>query len=663
MSFRFNMITLAMAVAATPAMAANFGVGNANTDTVNTHQYECQRCTAPSGYTGEISVHAGFNDVSDIHAGNALGTAEDGFVGAVSGDLRYQGDAGYQAQVRAHQLGMDNGFAHFSAGQSGLYNVTLDYDAIKTYRAGEVESPLWHNNGMLTPSDTANVFDLALRREKVAIGAEFEQDIYQAFVKYSHEEKTGTQSSSLVSPSPINFGLPVDARTQQLDAGLNLSGDNWITELSYYGSYYKNDIDHLSLPDAYDVYAATPDNQAHQVSLSGQYQLNRTYMSGRIVTGRMIQDDDLIQMSGNPLQNWDGQVDTLDGRLAVTSMVNNRFRVGASYDYSKRDNKSSTAEFMQYNFNSITGAFRQNVPQDFERNTYKVNASYRIASGYRLQAGYDRKEVERTYSDREQTHDDSFWMKFNVRAFDNFNVNLKAEHANHGGSEYQANEQTSSEDNSLMRKYYLADRTRNAVELRVNHTPTDWMSLDVTARYALDDYDETQVGLTESKDYGYDINLNLAFNQHVNGYLFAGQQWIDSKQAGSQSYASPDWYADIEDQFINIGSGLSYGGLMQDKLTLGLDYLFSNSFSDTYITTDGTSPYDDYYSYSHSASLYADYAIDEQMAVKLSYRYERYLDTDDANVGANDIPGMITLGDINHNYNAHQVMLSFTYKL
>ncbi|MDO6777635.1 MtrB/PioB family outer membrane beta-barrel protein, partial [Shewanella sp. 3_MG-2023] len=183
--------------------------------------------------------------------------------------------------------------------------------------------------------------------------------------------------------------------------------------------------------------------------LSGQYQLNRTVMNGRIVTGRMIQDDNLIQVTGNPLQNWDGQIDTLDGRFALTSMLTNRLRLGGSVDYSKRDNKSSTAEFAQYNFNSLTGAFRQNTPQDIERNTYKVNASYRIASGYRLQAGYDRKEVERTFSDREQTNDDNLWLKFNVRALDKVNFNLKAEHANRSGSDYEANELTSSENNAL----------------------------------------------------------------------------------------------------------------------------------------------------------------------------------------------------------------------
>jgi len=197
----------------------------------------------------------------------------------------------------------------------------------------------------------------------------------------------------------------------------------------------------------------------------------------------------------------------------------------------------------------------------------------------------------------------------------------------------------------------------------LNYTPINWMCLDISTRYAQDEYDDTQIGLTESEDYGYDANLNLQFNQHVDGYVFAGQQWINSNQAGSQSFGSADWIADIEDEFINLGAGASYSGLMQDKLTLGLDYLFSNSVSDTYVSANTTNPYGDYYSYNHSASMYADYALNEQMTLKLSYRYERYFDTDAANVKINVIPGMITLGDINHNYNAHQVMLSFTYKL
>ncbi len=660
MSLKINLITLSILAVSGLSMAADFGVGNANTSMVNQAKYECKRCVGHTGYQGRVSVSAGYNDISDIDVGNTLNTAEDGAIGAVSGDIRYSNNEGYRAQIKAEQLGMDNSFISLQAGKSDLYELLFDHTSLKTYQAGDVQSQLWHNNGTLTPSLSVNQFDLALEREKLGLGFEYGHDFYTGFLHYSQEDKTGYKSSSIITPSPVNFGLPVDATTKQWDAGISLNGDNWITELSYSGNFYENNIKNLSLPYQDDVYAASPDNQAHQVSLSGGYQLSRTVMSGRFVIGRMIQDSDLIQMSGNPLQNWDGEVDTLDGRFAVTSMLNSRFRLGGSVDYSKRDNKSSVAEFAQYNFNSLTGAFRQNTPRDYERKTYKVNASYRIASGYRLQAGYDRKEVDRSFSEREETHDDSFWLKFKVQALDTFNINVKAEHAKRGGSEYETNALTSSEQNPLMRKYYLANRTRNAVELSVIHTPESWMSIDVTARYAKDEYDETQIGLTDSEDYGYNVNVSVQFSEHVNAYGFAGQQWINSNQAGSQSFSLPDWYVDIEDEFINIGAGLSYDGLMQDKLTLGVDYLFSNSISDTYVTSEGTSPYGDYYSYNHSASVYTNYALNELMSLKLSYLYDRYFDTDSAN---NEVPGLITLSDINHDYNAHQVMLSFTYLL
>ena len=667
MTFKLNIITVSLLAMSGSAVGANFAVGNANTESVNMDKYQCKRCVSATGYTGKVTLLTGYNSPEDAHAGNALSSDEEGVIAAVSGDVRFLNDTGYKASMQAHQLGMDNGFANIKVGKSGLYELELDYQAIKTFAAGDVRSQLWQNDGMLTPSVYPNQFDLALQREKSAIGLSYGEGVYNTFVRFSQEQKTGHQSASFVAPSPTNFGLPVDSTTKQLDAGASLAGDNWLTELSYFGSYYSNNIEDLSLPYLSDVYSAAPDNQAHQISLSGQYQLDRTVMSGRLVTGRMIQDDSLIQMSGNPLQSWDGEIETLDGRFAVSSMLSNRLRVGASVDHSKRDNKSSSWEFTQYSYNALSGAFKQNVPQDIERNTYKVNASYRLASGYRIQAGFDRKEIDRSYSEREQTDENNLWAKLSVSAFDDVNINVKASHGVRGGSEYEVNELTSSEDNILMRKYYLADRNRNAVELKLNHSPLSWVSIDLVGRYAIDDYDATIIGLTESQDYGYDLNISLQLSKDLSAYGFAGQQWIDSTQAGSQSFSSPDWQADIQDEFINLGAGISYGGLMEDTLTLGGDYLFSNSISDTYIdgsaVTSSALQYGDYFAYNHSVSMYADYALSPKMALKLSYQYERYYDTDGAQMGINTVPGLTTLGELNHDYNAHQVMLSFSYLL
>ncbi|MBB1427073.1 MtrB/PioB family decaheme-associated outer membrane protein [Shewanella sp. SG44-2] len=667
MRFKFNLITLSLLAISGAitgsAMAADFGVNKANTSTVNQQVFQCKRCPQVAGYTGTIGVNAAYIDSDDIHSGNAFGTDNDGANGSVDADLHYRNTAGYKAKFQAHQLGLDNGFAHLEAGKSGHYKLVADYQQLTRYQSGDARSQLWYKDGVLTPSEHTQIQELSLQRNKAGLGLSYGQDFYQAYVRYEHENKTGYQSSSIVTPRPVNFGLPVDANTDNLTAGLSLSGDSWTTNLNYFVSQYKNDVDALSLPYLYDVFAPAPDNQAHQISLSGQYQLNRTVMSGRLASGKMTQDDDLIQMSGNPLQNWDGEVDTLDGKLSVTSLLSNTLRLGGSVDYSKRDNKGSVWEFAQYEVNGISGAFKQNIPLDTERRGLKLNASYRLSSDYRLQAGYDRKEMERSYGDREQTNDDALWAKLNVRAMDDIKLTFKASLDNRGGSEYQTSELTSSETNPLLRKYYLADRKRTAFEAKFNHTPTSWLSVDMTARYAKDDYNETQLGLTESEDYGYDINLGLQLNAHLSGYAFAGQQWIDAAQAGSQGFSSPDWFADVEDEFINLGAGFNYSGLLEDRLSLGGDYLFANSASNTLVTYDVTTPQGDYTSFNHSLKLHANYALSEEMALKLAYQYERYYDTDYAQIDVNTVPGLTTLGSLNHNYNAHQVMLSFSYQL
>ncbi|WP_188921566.1 MtrB/PioB family outer membrane beta-barrel protein, partial [Shewanella gelidii] len=82
-----------------------------------------------------------------------------------------------------------------------------------------------------------------------------------------------------------------------------------------------------------------------------------------------------------------------------------------------------------------------------------------------------------------------------------------------------------------------------------------------------------------------------------------------------------------------------------------------------FVSYDITTEQGDYYSYSHSVDVYANYQFSQQMAMKLAYQYERYYDTDYAQVDVNAISGLTTLGDLNHNYNAHQVMLSFSYQL
>ncbi|ABV37531.1 outer membrane protein [Shewanella sediminis HAW-EB3] len=671
MKYPLNLITLALITASgsmmsSSAQAADFSVNKANTSSVNMDKFECKRCPDNTGYRGSVEPGTVYNDSGDIHSANAL-NSEEGAHGVLNADLQYRGKTGYQAQVQATNLGLSNSSAHLEAGKTGSYQAEFDYRQLSQYKHDSAKSNLWYTDGMLTPSSDVQTQELSLKRQQIGMGLTAGQlwgkQDYQVFARYSQEEKTGYQASSLVSPRPTNFGLPVDATTDKLSSGLSISGQNWQTSLNYQYSEYDNQIDSLNLPYLADVYAPAPDNSAYQLSLAGQYLFNRTAISAQLATGRMMQDEAVIQTSGNPIQNWDGQVDTTDGKLAITSVLDNRLRLGGSVSYSKRDNKSSTWEFAQLESDGISGAFKQNTLLDTEKLNYKVNVSYRINSDYRLQAGYDREELERSHSDRDQTDESTVWTKLDIRSFANSNLKLKASFSQRDGSEYQASELTSDIDNPQLRKFYLADRDRTAFEAKFNHAPAGWINISFSGLYAEDDYSDTTLGLTSSEDYSYNLNVDMQFDKRLSGYGFAGQQWFESRQNGSQSFSASDWSVNVDDEFINLGAGLNYTGLMQDKLSLGLDYLFANSSSDRQVVYTTTQPQGDYYSYNHSVEMYANYLLSDLMAVRLGYRYERYYDTDNAQVDVNAIDGLTTLGKLNHNYNAHQVMLSFSYQL
>ena len=666
MRYKLNLITLALVSVSGSAMAADFSVNKANTSGVNADKFQCKRCPDTTGYRGSVELGAAYSDSDDIHSANAL-NSEDGTHGVLNADVRYRGKTGYRAKAQATNLGLTNSRAYLEAGKVGSYQAELDYRQLSQYQHDNAKSNLWYADGTLTRSAQVQTQELSLKRKQIGMGLSAgyqwgEQD-YQVFARYSQEEKTGYQSASMVTPRPINFGKPVDATTDKLTSGLSISGQNWLTSLNYQYSEYDNQIDSLSLPYLADIYAPAPDNSAYQLSLSGQYLFNRTAISTQLATGRMIQDAAVIQTTGNPIQNWDGQVDTTDGKLAITSVLDNRLRLGGSVSYSKRDNKSSVWEFAQLESDGISGAFKQNVLLDTENLNYKVNVSYRINSDYRLQAGFDREELERSHSAREQTDESTVWTKLDIRSFANSKLKLKASFSQRDGSQYQASGLTSSIENPLLRKFYLADRDRSAFEAKFNHAPADWINVSLIGRYAEDDYSDTALDLTSSKDYSYNLNADMQFDKRLSGYAFAGQQWIESQQNGSQSISASDWSAQVDDEFINLGAGMNYTGLMQDKLNLGLDYLFANSSSDKQVVYVSTEPQSDYYSYSHSAEMYANYKVSEQLGVRLGYQFERYYDTDNAQVDVNAIDGLTTLGKLNHNYNAHQVMLSFSYQL
>ena len=703
MKFKLNLVTLALLANAgfvSTAMAAGgYGIQDANTDKVKFNKWVCKRCVIETGVNGTVGVGMGYNNSDDIRSANAF-AAEDELAYKVDADLKYVSGSGYRATIEADNLGMENGRLEINAGKTGKYNLNLNYRQIATYKTDSAMTPYqgvggdhltlgddWQTAGssqdMTQLYSSLNPIELSLKRKRAGLGFEYSFDaepgekLWTTYLNYQREDKTGLkQTSGSFYNQSMMLAEPVDHTTDTMEAGIKLKGDNWFTALSYSGSSFKNQYSQLTFDNAFDptfgaqtqgTMALDPDNEAHTVSLMGQVSANRTSLSGRIHYGQMTQDQEFVTSGYGyqmPAESLDGRVDMTGVNVKLVSRLSANLRIKASYDYSDRDNKTNVDEWTQISIDSTTGQVAYNTPYDITTQRAKLSANYRITRGMRLEAGYDYRQDDRSYQDRETTNENTLWTKFRLSQFENWDMWIKGSVGQRDGSKYQASEWTSSESNDLLRKYNLADRTRTMIEARVTHSPTEALTIDLGTRYALDDYTDTQIGLTESADLSYDISASYLINDDMILTAFYNRQNIETNQSGSTNFSTPNWYSVVEDQVDVIGAGWSYNKLMEKKLRLGLDYTYSNSDSNTQVTQGVSGDYGDYYAKSHNINIYGLYQASERVVLRLDYKMEKYQDNDAANeIAPDEIWNVVSFGSNSHDYTAHLIMLSMTYRL
>ncbi|QSX34884.1 MtrB/PioB family decaheme-associated outer membrane protein [Shewanella avicenniae] len=691
MKFKLNVITIALLANASMAMAADgFNLANAKTDSIKFNNWKCSACKVEAGTEGSVTFGIGYaDDGDDLHSANALDT-ENEIASKVSAEVTHIGESGYRLTVNARDLGMDSGSASISARKPGKYNVTAGLRQIATYGSDAGRTPFerdgeylslasdWinaGNNADLTGVTTYPV-DLSLQRKRYSIGAEYTSDsLFTTYMNYLREDKTGTKKTTGVIFNQATM-LPqdVDYTTDILEAGVKLSGDHWFSALSYSGSRFSNNNDSLGYDNPFGVTAGQtaaylaedPDNQAHTVSLSGVYTNAGASVSGRVLVGRMTQDDDLLTTGYSynlPAESIDAQVDILGADIKAAKHFG-PVKVVASYDYYDRDNKTDVEQWTQISISNVTGQAAYNTPFDSTTQKAKLDADYRIASGIKLNAGYDFEREERSYEDRETTDENTLWARFTLNNFAHWNMWVKGSYGERDGSNYQASRYTSSESNALLRKFYMANRNRSMVEMHISHTPNDKVTIDVGGRYAYDDYDKTDIGLTESRDASFDANVNYQATKDLNFNLFYNHQLIKSELNGSSAMATPDWYSHVEDTFDVVGFGAYYDNLLEKKLRLGVDYTYSDSDSTTQVRQALSGDYGAYYAKQTALDLYANYQATEKVAVRLDYRMQKYEDNDASNdLDINSIWNVVSLGNTDHDYTAHLIMLSVNYKL
>ncbi len=672
-------------------------------DAVDTSKWECEYCEYTEGYSGDLDIGVGAVSDDSFKFGEYNGLNEDGahLIGDMRILYRNEEDARYY-DLHGHDLGLDTRTMYVRGGRQGHYDVFLSYDELPHFISDSAATPFSVTGsntlslppGWVTSGTTAGMSALAAglrgveletQRKRLGLGGRLLQGPrwgphWEYKVSFRREDRDGARrTSGSFFTNAAQLVRPVDYETDELDASIAYNSRKLQVQLAYYGSIFRNADEFLTWENPFTPLVAgadsgqlalPPDNQFHQGMISVGYQLSdRTRATGDVAFGRMEQDERFLPATLNttlapvslPRTTLDGEVDTLTANLRLSSALTDKLRLSASYGYNDRENQTPQAAYTWVSTDTfLNPATRTNLPYSYTRNTVKLGADYRLPKGLKLRAGYEYDSYERNFQEVDKTEENSLWGKLKWRIDYKTQLSFKYTYANRDASSYSLVPEIDPPQNPLLRKYNMADRTRDMVGVYASMSPTEMVSFGAGLDYINDDYDKSDVGLIDGREVNLSADVSLMLNEKTSMSLFLNHAAIESLQNGSQSFSTADWSAKNDDAITTAGIGIKYQ-VIEEKLDVGADYTRSHSRGD--ISVSG-SEFPELNTELDLVKLYATYRLKDDISLHAAYWYEHY-DSDDwalDGVSPDTISNVLSLGEVSPSYNINAVALSLRYK-
>ncbi|MGB5718456.1 MAG: MtrB/PioB family decaheme-associated outer membrane protein, partial [Gammaproteobacteria bacterium] len=547
------------------------------------------------------------------------------------GDIKvqeYVDESGKYWRARGTRLGLDSRYLRLEGGVQGSQEYFFEYDQLPNNMSDSANTPFLGAGGSTlrlpagfdinTNLDSAlQPFKIETERQRLGLGGSFfPKKNWQLDISASHESKdgidriggaiagnppdsghaggpdgdhgSGGQGSGFISEvSAALLPEPIDYQTNLLDMILHYAKDKAQFDIAYHLSLFDNDKSSLAWQDPFapadpGSQSLAPDNQFHQLALTGGYLLPyHSHLSGVLSVGHMTQDEDFQSYTVNPeiataalpRNSLDGKVWLTTAQLKLVSNPVRRLRLSAEYRHDNRDNDTQVNSYDYVVADSFAGTPVENNPLSYKRNQFDLMTNFRISSATSLRGGYSYDGMSRDYGDSEDddTDENTVFARLKMQPHARVALAVYAERGNRDGS----NDLTPEDESPVLRAYYLADRERTMLGGTVDYMATDRLSVTATADYTRDDYPDTEIGLTESKEPRYTLDLSYQPRSNMTTYAYYTYEDIKTSQAGSETGApSPDWEADFDDTVNTLGAGVTVTGIRK-KWDVGADLVYT----------------------------------------------------------------------------------------
>ena len=666
----------------------------------DTSEWKCEYCPFNQSDGGNYSLGVGVVSDDAARFGNGTGYDEEGAYPLLDGEGSRTGE-NMRLAWEFSDLGIDSRYFRFDAIRPGTYDFNVSYRGIP-YRLFDSTSTVFQTANILglpggwTRSGLTSGFtELAggLRPRSI----ESDRDILQIggsyhpatkvklHADYRRQEQEGV--SILAGSFFTNASLlprPLDYSTDEFDLGLSYNGDRGHAQISYYGSFFQNKDTALVWENPFDAFpgaergaqAQPPDNSFSQVILSGGFRFDQeTHLSVSAAFGRGEQDDALLNYSINPnfasiplpRARLDGEIDTTNISLALTTGAIPFIDATLGYKYDERDNQTPRENWSRVVVDSVNlGETVNNIPYSFERSRFWAKAEAGLGAKLKLATGFERLETDRDFQEVAEQTEDTGWGRVQWKPNSHFKLSARGGAAKREIDRYDTAFAISLGQNPALRKYNLAHRFRTFGELTLSASlPEKPFSLSAHAAFANDDYSQSVLGLLSSDESRYSADLTWTLSEKSLVYINGGLERIQADQAGSEGFSAVDWRADHDDEFLSLGIGLHLKQITE-AVDLAFDYTHGQGSSEIAVVAgnpnDGRFP--DLESNLDTLRLTLSYRPSERLEWLGEIRYEQFETEDWAlqGVTAATIPTILTLNAKPYDYDIIQVGLRFRYR-
>ena len=396
---------------------------------------------------------------------------------------------------------------------------------------------------------------------------------------------------------------PIDSNIKQFEAKLNFSGEKHLLSAAYYGSFYTNangainqSITNLVAPNGGAIDTTTagtsgaqvlaymqeptalpPDNQAHQLSLAGNYAFTPTTRATfKFAKTHATQHEnfDSMGLTVHPagVNDLGGVLDTTLAQLGLTARPMAKLSVLANLRYENKNDKTPL------NLYSPTAGLT-NGKDPLKKQTGKLEASYQLPNNYRATLGADYETVNRGVPEstdkpgglsmlREETRELGWRAELRGSMSETFNAGVSYLSSQRDGSSWlnaiQGTPVLSDAQAIALggaSPYTSKDRQRDKLKLSADWSPNERLSLQFLVEDGKDKYTEPHLSTLDDsglKDtsvrlYSADAAWILSDIWRLTGYVSRGEQ---TNHVNMVNGATPAYKAELINTNTTLGIGV-----------------------------------------------------------------------------------------------------------